>query len=337
MLTLVDVARHAGVSVSTASRVLSGQGYASVQSRQRVLAAAESLGYEPNQVARSLRLSRTRIIGLLVADIENFFYSQLAKGVTSVAREHGYHVVLANSEESRSVEAHQIQMLSSLRVDGLVFTPTGGNRCELEERFIGVGVPVVQVDRYVKGLAADVVLTDNVGGAREAVEVLIAAGHTKIAILAGSQQVTTGQARFEGYRQALAAHGIPFDDSLVRTGSFTRDSAMQDAQSILNMRPRPTALFAANNILAEGAARALVESQLVVPRDLSVVAFDDAPWMSALPQPLTTVDQPTREAGRIAATILLERLSGKGDRAPQSVTLRPRLIVRNSVAPLSAH
>lgn len=336
MSTLVDVARQSGVSVSTASRVLSGQGYVSVQSRQRVQAAAESLGYEPNEVARSLRLNRTRIIGLLVADIENFFYSQVAKGVTSVARAHGYHVVLANSEESRSVEAHQIQMLASLRVDGLIFTPTGGNRRQLEERFISANVPVVQVDRRVRGLAADVVLTDNIGGAREAVEALIAAGHTRIAILAGSQQVTTGRARLEGYRQALAAHGIPFDDSLVRTGSFTRDSAIQHAQSILDMRPRPTALFAANNILAEGAARALVESQLVVPRDFSIVAFDDAPWMSVLPQPLTTVDQPAREAGGVAATILLERLSGKGDSAPQSVTLSPRLIVRNSVGRPSA-
>jgi LacI family transcriptional regulator len=333
MTTLSDVAKHAGVSVSTASRVLSGQGYVSQASRIRVVDAAEMLNYAPNHMARSLRLNRTHIIGLVVADIENFFYSQIAKGVTSVAREHGYHVVLANSEENRKLESQQIQMLANLRVDGLIFTPTGGNRRQLESSFISSGIPVIQVDRRVRGLPADAVLADNVGGAQQAVEALLDAGHTRIGILAGSQLVTTGKARLAGYRRALEARGIAFDESLVGRGLFTRDSALKDAHDILCQRPRPTALFAANNILAEGAARALVELKLVAPKDISIVAFDDAPWMSAIAHPLTTVDQPAREAGRVAATLLLDRLSGGQGAEPQTVVLSPRLISRNSVGP----
>lgn len=332
MATVADVARKAGVSVSTAARVLSGTGYAAEETRRLVLEAARELGYVPNQIARSLRTRQTRTLGLLIGDVENFFYSVIAKNVESVAKDGGYHVVLCNSDDDPKIEREYLKLLEGMRVDALIVTPTSKNRRHLAA-LMDKGMVIVQVDRRVEGLEADAILVDNESGAASAVSELVDAGHTQVGILTGDLDVTTASQRFAGYQRALKEHGIAIRESLIKSGSFHREHAIEDATDLIHARPTPTAIFAANNILAEAALIALEQDGLRVPRDVSLVAFDDVQWMSMIEPPVTTVRQPVADMARSAAELALRRLREGRDGGPSTVVFRTELIERASVAP----
>lgn len=331
-VTVEDIAAKAGVSPSSVSRVLTGRGYASKSTRQSVLKAAGELGYTPNRVAQSLRSKQTRTLGLIIADVENYFYSQIAKGVESVAKEAGYHVVLCNTNDDPSDEEYYLDLLVGQRVDGLIITPTSHNGKKLET-LIKRGLPIVQVDRCVETILGDAVLIDNAKGAYRVVKHLIAQGHRRIGLLAGDTDVTTGRQRLRGYEQALREHNFPVDTSLIRAGSFRRDTAEDAVHVLLNTSPRPTAIFAANNILAETCMFTLSELGIRVPVDISVVAFDDPLWMRMIDCPLTTVAQPTPHMTRVAAELLLRRISETSRSDPTTIVLEPTLQLRKSVMP----
>lgn len=333
MATVADVASRAGVSVSTAARVLSGTGYAAEDTRRVVLEAARELGYVPNQIARSLRTRQTRMVGLLIGDVENSFYSVIAKNVESVAKGAGYHVVLCNGDDDPAVEREYLKLLEGMHVDALIVTPTSKNRRHLA-RLMETGIVIVQVDRRVDGLEADAILVDNEAGAASAVGHLLDAGHTRIGILAGELDVATATQRLAGYQRALKERGVAIRESLIKPGSFHRDHAIEDATELIRARPTPTAIVAANNILAEGALIALEQQGLQVPRDMSLVAFDDVQWMSMVEPPLTTVRQPVADMARSAAELALRRLREGRDGPPSVVVFRTELIERASVAPL---
>ncbi len=334
MVTVANVAQRAGVSPATAARVLSGRGYASEDARRAVLEAAKGIGYVPNHIARSLRTRRTMLAGLLIGDVENSFYSVIAKNVESVAKHAGYQVVLCNSNDDAETESQYLKLLDGMRVDGLIITPTGRNQRHLR-RLLEKGTVIVQIDRMVDGLNADAVLLDNEAGAMAAVTHLIAAGHTRIGILTGPRDVLTASERLEGYERALREHGIPVRPELVRTGSFLHDHAIEAATELLKSRPAPTAIFAANNVLAEGCFLALGDLGLRVPRDVSMVAFDDVPWMSMVRPQLATVRQPVADMARSAAELMLRRLRDTGPGpVPSTSVFRSELVVRGSVAPI---
>jgi LacI family transcriptional regulator, galactose operon repressor len=332
--TVGDVAKKAGVSVSTAARVLSGSGYASEQTRRLVLEAAKDLGYVPNQVARSLRTRRTRLVGLLVGDVENSFYSVIAKNVESVAKDAGYHVVLCNSDDDPTVELEYLKLLEGIRVDALIVTPTSKNRRSLAQ-LLEKGIVIVQVDRRVDGVQADAILVDNESGAASAVTHLIEAGHSQIGILTGELDVTTARHRLSGYERALKEHGLRPRDALIKTGSFHREHAIEDATDLIRARPAPTAIFAANNILAEAVLIALGREGLRMPRDVSVVAFDDVEWMSMVDPPVTAVRQPAADMARSAAELLFRRLREGRQGPPTTVVFRTELVQRGSVGPVA--
>jgi LacI family transcriptional regulator len=273
------------------------------------------------------------MIGLLIADVENSFYSAIAKNVESVAKEAGYRVVLCNSNDDTGEEKEYLTLLETMQIDGLILTPTAGNRQTLES-LQEKGIAIVQIDRQVEGLQADTVLIDNESGAYQAVSYLIEAGHSRIGILSGSLEVTTGKQRLAGYARALKEHGIPFQPGFVKAGSFRQDHAMDDAQEIVRTQPRPTAVFAANNILAEACLLVFANLGIQVPGDLSLVAFDDTRWMSIKNPLITTVRQPIAEMARSAASLLLERLKSDGECPPAQILYKPELIIRNSVRPL---
>jgi LacI family transcriptional regulator len=329
--TVADVAKAAGVSVSTAARVLSGHGYASDETRRVVLEAARELGYVPNQIARSLRTRRSLLIGLLIGDVENAFYSTIAKNVESVAKDAGYHVVLCNSNDDPEIEREYLKLLDGMRIDGLIVTPTSRNRT-LFGRLLQKDIAIIQVDRKVEGLAADAILVDNEAGAHAAVQHLIAAGHSNIGILPGDLDVPTARQRLTGYERALKEAGIPVRQELVKAGSFHRDHAIEDATDLIRAHPMPTAIFAANNILAEATLLVLADLDLKVPRDLSLVAFDDVQWMGMVNPPVTTVRQPVADLARGAAELMLRRLREEGQGPPTTIVFRTELLERGSVA-----
>jgi LacI family transcriptional regulator, galactose operon repressor len=331
MVTVANVAQRAGVSAATAARVLSGRGYASEAARRAVLEAAKEIGYVPNHIARSLRTRRTMLAGLLIGDVENSFYAVIAKNVESVAKDAGYQVVLCNSNDDPETESQYLQLLDGMRVDGLIITPTGSNQRHLR-RLIENGTVIVQIDRMVEGLNADAVLLDNEAGAMAGVSHLIAAGHTRIGILTGPREVLTARERLEGYERALREHQIPAREELIKAGSFLHDHAFEAATELLRSRPPPTAIFAANNVLAERCYLALDRLGLKVPQDISLVAFDDVPWMSIIRPQLTTVRQPVADMARSATELLLRRLKDNAP-TPSTSVFRSELIVRGSVAP----
>lgn len=332
MATIADVAQQAGVGISTAARALSGHGYVAPETRRRVLETADELGYVTNRVARSLRTRSTRMLGLLIADVENPFYSVMAKNVESVAKEAGYHVILCNDNDEGAEERQYLTILEGMGIDGLLITPTSRNRRHLQ-RLGEKGMAIVQIDRQVEGLHTDAILADNEGGARAAVDHLVAMGHTRIGILAGPADVTTGHQRLQGFLGAMAQHGLDVPAEYVRTCSFRRDHAVQEARSLLECAERPTAVFAANNILAESCFLAVEQCGLRMPADVSLVAFDDMPWMSMTSPKITAVRQPVADMARTATELVLRRLRDDVDEA-STVVFRPQLVERGSVASL---
>jgi len=338
MSTISDVAKRAGVSAMTVSRVVRGTGYTSAATRSRVETAIEELGYVPNALARQLRSKRTKTIALVVSDISNPFFTTIARGAEDVAVGHGFSVMYCNTDESEAEEEQYLLMLIERQVDGVLLVParSSGTSFRLLQAH---RMPVVVMDRRVAARNVDSVLCDSEAGAHALTRHLIELGHRRIAVLTGRRNVSTSVDRVAGCRRALQEAGLTLDDELVHYGGFNFGKLNQAdghrmAEEVLAAGgERPTAIFAANNFIAFGAIQALREAGLRVPEDMSIVAFDDLPegWVA---EPfLTVAAQPAYEIGRRAATLLLDRISGDHDATGESIVLPFELIIRRSSGP----
>jgi LacI family transcriptional regulator len=326
--TLADLAREAGTSRSTASRALSGRGYVSPDARDRLMAAAERLGYVPNASARTLKQRRSHVVGVIVSDLGNQFYARLAAGIEQVLRERGYHMVIVGDNSDGSEELTAARTFLAMHAPGVIITPGAPDATAF---LLRRGVPVVEVDRRMSEQPCDAVVIDNVRGGRMAVEHLLALGHTRIAHLGVRTDFTSDAGRLEGYRQAHAAAGVQVDERLVLRVALHDETVAERITGLL-ARESPTAIFAANNILAMQAWRAIRSRGLALPDDVSLVGFDDVQWMEMVSPAITVVDQPTFELGRRAAALLLRRLEEPVS-APTAELLQPSLLVRASTAP----
>ena len=328
MATIHDVARLAGVSPITVSRVINNSGYISQQTRARVKAAIIELGYAPNIIARSLRSKRTNTLALVLTDITNPFFTAIARGVEDTASDAGFTVIYCNTDESVDEEAKNLQLLMQKQVDGILLVPARSISRSIE-LIKEQGTPVVILDRRVPNVDADVVRCDSVEGAYKLIKLLINQGHRRIAVLSGPQGVSTADDRVAGYQKAMVEAGIS-DDGLVFYGTYTLTSGYEMAKRALSLSPQATALFAANNFIAIGALKALRDSGLKVPGDISVVAFDDLPSTWIVEPFLTVVTQPPYEMGCQATQLLLNRIRGEAPSACQEIILPIELIVRHS-------
>jgi LacI family transcriptional regulator len=320
-----DVARIAGVSLKTVSRVVNNEPGVGAATSTRVLAAIESLGFRPNDLARSLRKGgSSATIGLVIEDLANPFYAAIAKAVERVARHHRHLVVVTSSEEDPGREHDSVSALVRRRVDGLVVVPSARDHRYLRTE-LRMGFPLVFVDRPPHGIDADTILIDNVGGARQAVEHLLARGHQRIAFVGDPPTVFTSEERLRGYRQALAGCGVDADDDLVCLSARDVDQAEAGVYGLLALPDPPTAVFAQNNRSCIGALRAVRESGAQV----AVVGFDDFELADMLPVPATVMSHSPAQMGRLAAELLFARLAGD-TRPPQRIVMPVRLIVRGS-------
>jgi LacI family transcriptional regulator len=329
MPTIRDVARRAGVAPITVSRVISRRGYASAETRSKVESAVAELGYVPNQVASSLRSKRTSLLALVLTDITNPYFTQIARGVEDTASDSGYTVIYCNTDESLLEEQKYIQVLLQNRVAGVLLVPAAGETRSVE-LLKHNHTPVVVLDRRLPGAQVDVVLSDSVGGAFQLVRLLLDCGHRRIALLNGPPGVSTADDRLAGYHKALDAAGIPQEMRLVLAGAYTQESGYELSCQALDQRPQPTALFAANNFIAIGALRFVQDAGLSVPADIALVGFDDLPIALITFPFLTVASQPAYEMGKCATELLLSRLSGEDERPPQQIILPTELIVRQS-------
>jgi LacI family transcriptional regulator len=326
MPTLQDVARRAGVAPITASRAISRSGYVSPEARERVMQAAQELGYVPNTLARSLRSRRTDTLALVLTDITNPYFTTVARGVEDAASEAGYTVIFCNSDENEAKEQKYLRMLLEKRVDGLLLVPAQGGS-EALQAAQAQGVPVVILDRRMPGCQADVVRCDSEQGAYDLTRLLISLGHRRLALLNGPRGVSTANDRAAGFFRALAEAGLE-SAAQAFEGSFTQASGAEMARRAAALEPRPSALLAANNFIAIGAQNALRELGLRVPEDVALVGFDDLP-PALVTFPFLTV-QPAYEMGRRATRLLIDRLEGRLVSACEEIVLPTEVIVRQS-------
>jgi LacI family transcriptional regulator len=323
-ITLADVAREAGTSASTASRALSGRGYVAPDVKKRLLATADRLGYVPNLSARTLKQQTSRVVGVVVSDLGNQFYAALAAGIEATLREARYQMLLLGDNSDAQQELTGVRTFLSMRAPGVIMTPATTSAADL---LVAHGIPVVEVDRRLATSSCDAVVIDNEQGGREAVAHLIDHGHTRIGLLMAKTTWTTDAGRLHGYRSAHAAARLPVDRQLVvKIGTHAPD-VVRRIEALLDAKP--TAIFAANNQLAEQAWHVLRKRKLSIPRDISLVAFDDVPWMGMVQPAITAVAQPTFEMGRRAALLLLRRLDDPTCGRTVEV-LEPRLVIRGS-------
>lgn len=320
-----DVARRAGVSSKTVSRVLNDEPGVSPATAKRVHDVVAALGFRRNDIARLLRVGQsTRTFGMVIEDVANPFFSGIARAVERFAREHGYLVITGSSDEDPAIERTLIRSLVERRVDGLLIVPAGDDhRFLLPE--LGRGMPVVFMDRPPGQLSADVVLIDNVTGSRQATEHLLAHGHRRIAILADNPRIFTMPERLVGYRAALQAARIPVDPALERLGVHDAASAEAAAHDLLRGADPPTAIFAGNNRIAVGALRALHRHD----RPTALVGFDDIELAEIFAMPLTVVSHDPYRMGEEACRLLWQRVSGETG-PPETVVLPTTLIPRGS-------
>jgi LacI family transcriptional regulator len=324
--TIKDVAEAAGVSRSTASRALTGRGYVAKAARERVLEAAEELRYVPDATARHLKQQVSLSIGVLVTDLRNSFYARLAAGAGQAARSANYSMMLAEDGGSPKAQVEAAESFVALRVAGVVVTPVSADVTTYLSRH---HVPVVEVDRQFAAGRCDAVMVDNRSAAQQMTRHLIGLGHRRIALFIDETAWTTGHDRQAGYHAALAEAGIPLDPNLVVASGWDVDEAHAAAVKLLRNDSRPTAVFAANNVLAEGVWRAAYDLGLAIPGALSLVSFDDEPWMSLVTPGLTTVSQDEAALGETAVRRLVERINSP-DAAPVTVMLSTRIVHRGS-------
>ncbi len=337
MATLQDVAREAGVSSATVSRVLNGSDKVHPRTRQLVMETIERLGYRRSRVARRLRVrgGRSHILGLVIPDIQNPFFSDVARGVEDYAYTHEYAVILCSSDEDPRKQAFYLNTMRAESVDGIILPPIPGENSVIDELIEKHRLPIVCLDRQLPLTPVDTIVVDNRRSAFEAVERLLRLGHRRIGIITGLPILTTSQERLEGYTKALSEYQVPVDPALIREGDSKYGSGRKETETLLDLPDPPTALFVCNNLMTLGALEALHLRGLQIPRDFSIIGFDDMPWAASLNPPLTAVRQPGHAIGRYAAELLLKRIADP-ERPSSLVVLQPKLIVRQSCGPAPA-
>ena len=321
-ITLRDVAREAGVSIKTVSRVVNKEPNVNPATAARVSEVVERLNYRPNEMARSLKGYRSRTIGLMVDDISNPFMASCAQAIEEVVRKHGYALILCDSHADLQMENAYIELLMQRQVDGLLLVPAHGDNIHLE-----AGLPVVAFDRPAEGIQTDTVLVQNRAGAREATEHLIWHGHERIAFIGDVRHYYTARKRLEGYKEALEAANLEPIHSL---DVHSIELGEKVTKNFLDASNPPTALFAANILTALGALRATEHLGLRVPEDLALIGFDDFELSPVLRPRFTLVHQPTTELGRRAAEMLFDRLDGEDRPEHRRLVLPTELVIRES-------
>lgn len=329
-MRLRDIAVALNLSVSTVSRALNRPEMVAEETRNRILEMAATSDYHPNGIARSLKRGASPIIGVVVSDIENPFYSSLVRVIEMTAAEKGYSTIICNADENPQREAKALSLLAELKVAGIIHGSTGCN-VDLLRRLNNHNIPIIDVDRESGLEDADTVLVDNYFGGQLVANHLVEWGHRCMGVVAGPLHLTTGHERLRGFREAIRDSGSSLPDENIRVGDFREDSGERETYRLLDLKKPPTALFVANNEMTAGALTALRKRNVKIPEDMSVISFDDVRWAEQVEPPLTVIKQPIREMGTLAVELIFERFEGRSDKVQH--VLRPELISRHSCAP----
>lgn len=327
MTTIRDLAQHCGVSTATVSRALAGKEYIREELRRQIQQAAQQMGYRPNLVARNLRSSRSTTIGLVVADVQNPYFTRICRAVEDEALRQGYAVFLCNTDEDATKEELYLRHLVDENVAGIILAPTG-KTANTPATLKSLHLPLVVIDRPVHAKVADSVLIDNVQAALELTEHLLDQGCHRIAGLFGANSLT-GQDRARGFWRAIEKRGIERNGCTEHFIAPREEDGYRVAKELLVAQPRPDALLVSNGLAAVGAYRALMESGVRCPEEVAFAAFDEAAWTSLVRPAVTVIEQPTYEIGSAATELLLKRIEDLS-RSHRELVLHHRLVVRES-------
>jgi len=328
-VTMAQVAREAGVSLMTVSRVINDKEGVSQATRERVQAVIGQLGYRPSDIARGLVTKHTGTLGLVMPDVANPFFAEVARGVEHLAYDKGYNVFLCNTEEDTQRELDVLKSLEEKRVDGVVLCSSRLDDRVLEKAIAG-HLAAVLVNRRLASENVGIAVIDDVAGGRMAAQHLLQAGHRGIGFLAGPPASQSGHWRAEGYRAALAAAGVEYNPDWVRHCVPMVEGGRETARDLLTAHPELTAIFCFNDLVAIGALQACADLGRTVPGDVAIVGFDDIPLAALVTPPLTTCRVPRYELGSEAMRLLLDKIGGCSDEEHKEVILQPKLIVRDS-------
>lgn len=335
MATIRDVARLAGVSISTVSLALNAPDRVSTDTRRRVVEAARDVGFTANPIAQSLKRGRSRLIGMVVADITNPFFGRLLREIERCATEANYLVIVSDTNASEANERAILQHLSGQRVAGIILSPHGRDGAN-NDLIRELPMPFVLFDHRLSRVTSDYVGTDNVLAGAMLTEHLVRLGHKRIALIGGTAGLFTADRRREGYEATLRAHGLPIEPDLILDGHYNGEGGYTAAMHLLT-RPqnRPTAILAASNVMALGALQACNELSVDCPGEISLAGIDDVPWSPVIHPRITAAVQPVDEMARVACRMLMERiaLTQGASLPPREAVLPPRLVIGESTAP----
>lgn len=329
MANIREVARQAGVSVATISRVLNHPESVSQSTMQLVLDTMEKMQYTPNAFARSLALNKSSTIALLIPNILNPLYTQIAKGVEDVAHQKGYNIIFCNTEENKGKELDYLDMLIEKRVGGLILTESLLERKDIE-KLKKFKIPVVMVGRNIEDIDCNMVFTDYQLGGYQITQHLLEVGYKNIAHITGANHQKESIDKRIGYEKALKEAGILLQSNYIVEGTNEIQGGYLGAKKLLKTAKIPQAIFAGNDLMAIGAIDAIKSSGLHIPEDIAVVGFDDINMASFIEPKLTTISQPVYKMGLIAARLIFECIENVGDEINQKIFLQPKLMVRKS-------
>jgi LacI family transcriptional regulator len=333
-ITIKDVARKANVSHTTVSRALNNKSRIRNETKEKILAIARELSYRPDFIARSLVMRKTKTLGLVITNIANPFYTELAQGIEATARELGYNIIFCSTHSDLSTEKHHIDMLQSKGVDGIIFSSAHMDDPNIlgltEEAF-----PIVLVNRRTYHPTVrekvDYVGIDNILGGFLAVEHLIRLGHHRIGVIGGSSESSVGFERLEGGKKAMASYGLEAIGDYFLEGDFLKGSGYRGGEEFLGMADPPSAVFATNDYMALGAYQAIIEGGQRVPEDIALVGFNDIEFTATKGVELTTIGQKKYRMGALAVKILVEKIEGGESKPPtKEIFLKPELIIRKT-------
>ncbi|MDQ0723173.1 DNA-binding LacI/PurR family transcriptional regulator [Paenibacillus sp. W4I10] len=326
--TIYDIAREAGVSIATVSQVINGKGKISEKRRAEIMEIMERLHYQPSAIAAALTGKQTYTLGLLVPDISNPYFAELARAVEDRSRQLGYSVVICSTDNKDERVERYLNLLQQKRVDGMMIG-TGIDNAEILSPLLQQSIPVALIARHMPSLSVHTVTIDDILGGALAAEHLLELGHTRVAVLSEPSKVSSSQERVRGFRETLIEAGHTLEPNQIRESAADLSSAKKEALLLLGEKDHPTGLFCCNDIQAIGALQAAKELGLSVPEDVSIIGFDNTILASVTSPPLTTVAQPIEELGHRAVDLLIEELKDE-QKEPQKIVLKPELVIRES-------
>jgi len=330
-VTINDVAKRAGLSPATVSRVLNKSGYVSEEKIQRVQQAAAALGYQPNWMARGLHGKAANLVGLIVPEVMSLYDNSVIQVIANKLHQHGYGLLLCLHNEDGELDRSYLRHLQEKQVAGIIYThPLFGENSALVQQ-LAAQIPIIELNRRREKATLDAVLADNIQGAYQITHYLLELGHRRIGLVMGEEQLTTGQNRLNGYRLAFGNAGLTVEPQLIHIGNFSRQHGETATHALLDQVPPPTAILAGSNRILMGVLETLTARQVAIPAQISVAAFNDTEWLQIWHPPITTVDIAVEEMAHMAVELLLQRIATPTLKAkPREYLLGTSLLIRAS-------